>query len=244
MVRKERSGIDDFEYWVWYFPGGTQFVEFARVADTAGQTHVFQVNQLTLDAAGWEPTIFRSELIASAAGLPEYSGELLDASVVDKGHPRRQSFSERGTLFNIAAMSPSLLDTSFFVKAPESWGTIDGIEVAGPTTTETSLVQKNFMGCLIGVSRASCARCHQDAGQHVSQFDAFGNQRRNDSGAVGQRHWYGKVRGNDRILSWHPFAESTISTNGGNNKVELRKIDIAAFDPKKHTVVDYPGMLK
>jgi hypothetical protein len=160
----------------------------------------------------------------------------------DKGHPRRPSFNESGRLLAIGAMPANALKASKFVKVAERWGEVNGIEVAGLTTQEFSIVPKNFDGCLIPVTRQSCNRCHVDAGEHVREFDAFGNQLRNDSGVVGRRHWYGVVRGNDKILSWHPFAESTISTNGGNNKVVFRKGDIVLFDPRQYNKAEYPGM--
>ena len=239
---------DRAAYWKWFYPRGTTFVEFARVHDESDRPFIFQVNALTRDELGWEPSIFRSELIADADGLLGHFGDRatgtpVTRTITDDDHPRRpRTFSASGLLYNIPKLPASELASSKFVPAPDAWAMFGNDKIVGVTTEEFSLVPKNFTGCLIPVSRQSCVQCHQDFGLHVNDFDRFGSQSVPNSGTVGSRHWYGTLRGNDGIGSRHFVSESAIAKNGASLDVSFRAGEVEVYNPDKHTVADYPGL--
>jgi hypothetical protein len=72
----------------------------------------------------------------------------------------------------------------------------------------------------------SCAKCHESTLKHVDEFDT-------------PRQWYGRVRGSDRIFTFHPIEPASISTNGAPRQVRLRQafVDsglVAWYDRSKH----------
>ena len=84
----------------------------------------------------------------------------------------------------------------------------------------------NYEGAFLPVSRQECRRCHEQIDQQVRVFER-------------NRDWYGRIRGNDEIFSFHPFEPASISPNGFNRTVNMRQELVnagllAKFDPAKH----------
>jgi hypothetical protein len=79
-----------------------------------------------------------------------------------------------------------------------------------PTTQAAwHIIPRNYDAGFIAVDQASCARCHASVNRHVDEFD-YG------------RDWYGRVRGSDRIFSFHPFDPSCVSSNGFPSGAQMR----------------------
>lgn len=82
------------------------------------------------------------------------------------------------------------------------WLTYKGKESYAPTTEQDyHIVPKKYDGGFISVDSKSCARCHDSTMQDASYFQPA-------------RDWYGFVRGDDNILSFHIFDPKSVSNRG------------------------------
>ena len=115
----------------------------------------------------------------------------------------------------------------------------NGVEVHAPTTDADglSIVPQHYKAHLFAVDSGSCFRCHSHTGDSARLFDA-------------NRGWYGRVRGNDGIFTWHPIALDAISYEGSNRfnkpvkfRLEFMKAGIVeAFDQSKHPADRYVAL--
>jgi hypothetical protein len=122
-----------------------------------------------------------------------------------------------------------LLRTTPFLSAQgEVWRSAAGRGTHAPTTLASwHVVPRNYDGGYIGVDAASCARCHASVNRHVNDFEPG-------------RDWYGRVRGSDRIFSFHPFDPACISHNGyptgARMRPQLVRLGLLVqFDATRHT---------
>lgn len=54
-----------------------------------------------------------------------------------------------------------------------------------------------------------------------------------------QRGWYGRVRGNDAIFSFHPIEPSSISYNGADQQVRFRQSFVHAGMIEKFNITKH-----
>ena len=83
-----------------------------------------------------------------------------------------------------------------------------------------------YSGTIAGTDTGSCAKCHDGVAKHARHFDAA-------------RGWYGHVRGDDGIFSFHPIDPSRISYNGATIPPVLSRdlVEsgiVAPYDPARH----------
>jgi hypothetical protein len=91
------------------------------------------------------------------------------------------------------------------------WISKAGYEGYAPTTNEEyHIVPKNFDGGFVAVDSKSCARCHDSTMKDASYFEPV-------------RDWYGMVRGDDNIMSFHIFSKSSIRNDGRTVWPELNQ---------------------
>jgi hypothetical protein len=94
-----------------------------------------------------------------------------------------------------------------------------------------SLVCAGYEGTFLGTTRDSCSNCHRDTLKAARAFDRF-------------RGWYGRVRGSDEILSWHPVSPASVSRNGFTFWPALRREFVEAgiverYEPTRHPAGRY-----
>lgn len=96
-------------------------------------------------------------------------------------------------LWNVAALDPDQWLAKQFKTS----------RVAVTSDAEHSVVPKNYMGNI-----ATCTACHSQTQLHARDIEPG-------------RDWYGRVRGDHEIFSFHIFAESSISGNGFSIPVSI-----------------------
>ena len=217
------SKISQHVVWRWCFPVGTEFGEVLMLRDSTGLLHTFEVRVRRREEATWDidvlrPFPTREALVARLRreGRDDLADQVSSASVVratlkDSLH-RRSGFDSENGMVTLPAfgerLASKLLDTTPFSSCANSeW--VDG--AAAPTTNEPfSIVPQLYAGSFLGNDADSCRKCHESTLRHVDEFDDV-------------RQWYGRVRGSDEILSWHPLAPTAISYNGGPINVAMRQ---------------------
>jgi len=114
-----------------------------------------------------------------------------------------------------------LKQTNFKSCTDKSWKMSKNLASAPSTKEDFHIVPKNYDGAFVNVDSKSCMQCHENTNDHVNKFDAG-------------RDWYGRIRGNDGIFSFHIFDESCISHEGTGRGVRLNKklIDLGLIKPK------------
>jgi len=181
----------------WRYPVGTVFGEILLVTDPDGFDHPAELRTRRKNSDGeWTPNAFRpfpqekgfQDAIRSRGFDFEPSAAF--ARALDSGHENRP-FRAGARFVRLPRMPPSLvaslLDHTPFESARyKSWSA----HAHGPTASRFSIVPADFLGGLIPVNRESCARCHEDAGRVVN--------------LQGDARW--RLRGNDRIFSFHIFS--------------------------------------
>ena len=233
----------------WRFPVGTVAAEVLWVKLPSGRGICFEFRTRVKDADGWEPDLFRPFPTAQdlAAALMErgidspyvkQSRQVVSARLVDSGHPN-QSFAQTALIDKLPYIGTEeqviemVQSTPFRSCKNQTWIKEAGRFAAAPTTDEpVSIVPKGYQGSFLPVTRESCRRCHQQVNRNVRAFD-------------GPRDWYGRIRGNDEIFSFHPFDPGVISPNGSPRGVAIRPSlvragIVAKFDPAIHRSADYP----
>lgn len=123
------------------------------------------------------------------------------------------------------------------------WKSAQGVEwvpgVTAPTApkgTAFHIVPEEYAGHITKVDSESCAQCHAHTGFNVRLFDQ-------------NRGWYGRVRGNDGIFTFHPIDPSAISYDGTNKAIVLRQAYVKAgivemYDKAKHSGELYSQLKK
>lgn len=89
----------------------------------------------------------------------------------------------------------------------------------------SSLVPHQFFGGLIPMTQKSCMNCHDSAGRHVDNFDPHPSQMYASApgDARRARTWYNGVRGDDGILSFHPFSADAVARGANTDANALNR---------------------
>ncbi len=134
-----------------------------------------------------------------------------------------------------AELVSQLLDRPFRSALGQQWR--EGHEGPNAATTNAPfhVVPPNYSADLIPVDSQSCARCHSSTNKSASEFDY-------------RRDWYGRVRGSDGILSFHPFDPSCVSHSGYHIEPVLHRGMTQAglvenYDQRRHSGKHYRKIL-
>ncbi|MBM4072551.1 MAG: hypothetical protein FJ271_27015 [Planctomycetes bacterium] len=231
---RQRLARDTGASFVWQYPAGTTFGEVLFVTDPDGSDHTFELRTRTRSEKGWTMNAFRpfttqAELAARVKQLvpdwqkkPELVKIVKGESDVEEAAWRVVNPHDLVT-FDATALETSmpaidhklvrkLLDTPFKSALGQHWKTgKDGTDCFAPTTNaDFHIVPKGYQGGYVEVSSKSCMRCHDSTLKHARDFQ-------------GLRDWYGRVRGSDKIFSFHIFEPGSISYNGFGNNPSLRQ---------------------
>lgn len=229
----------------WMFPRGTVFGEVLAMNDSRGQMHTWEVRIRRRESDYWDVDILRpfptSADLAARLGAEGYgelaqrlaAARMLQPQRLDDRLHRNPAFSATGGVDVLPTLgerlATHLLDSTPFKSAlGATWHRgANGIEATAPTSREAfSIVPANYHGTFLGADTDSCRNCHKHTLRHVDEFDSV-------------RQWYGRVRGSDEILSWHPVSLRSISYAGSARQVEFRESFVRGgvleqYDPRRH----------
>jgi hypothetical protein len=237
--------------YAWIFPVGTVLGEVLSIRSPDGYDYPFEMRVRIRMIDEWGVDVFRpcqtaketARLIeslrpnwksdAQLSALMAHMGNArtLEAAYFnDKEHRTRMSINVVAQVDELPEMPDDLvkqlLKQPFKSTAGEVW---KGNHCFAPTTKDRfSIVPAGYEGTFLGSDSVSCKSCHESASVHVDTFDA-------------PRQWYGRIRGSDQILSFHPARRECISTNGAPVAVQMHHIPgvIEPYDPRKHPAASY-----
>lgn len=195
---------DTSGFWYWEFQTGTVFGEVLCFKDGT----VYEVRTRTKGTNGeWAPQVYRP--FTNVTELEKASGiripKTLQPDSIIGQHMKLSGYKHE--LPEIPNAKRLLQTTTFKPVLGLDWLRQD--KHVAYSYTGGGLTPAGYKGGLLEVSKKSCNRCHEDTGKNVNDFDQ-------------PREWYGHIRGNDRIFSWHPFTKDSISFNGFWKPMVLR----------------------
>lgn len=236
---RQRLRGDQSPGYCWTYPNGTLFGEVLSMRGPNGYNYTFELRTRTKLGSVWVPNVYRPfptatslaerikhlrpnwqfqpALARAIAHLENPQPALHLARLADTNHPGRREFDQTMGVDTLPPLGDDrlveeLLQTTPFSSCEgEYWRVGLNRRATHAPTTQAAwhIIPRNYDGGFISVDQASCARCHASANRHVDDFD-FG------------RDWYGRVRGSDRIFSFHPFDPATVSANGYPMPVRMR----------------------
>lgn len=208
----------------WSFPRDTLFVE---LLSWEGVPFLLRTKRRELE--DWQPDEFAPFVVAgelqgalARAGAAPATGRVVVANFEDVRHPRR-AIRERAEVELLPELPRELRARLI---AGRTWQSTMGRDWRpGIRASAGGLAPAGF-AAVFEVEASSCGRCHESAGRSVAYFEAG-------------RDWYGAVSGDDRILSWHPYAAESIATRGEARPVRLRpellRLGLLEpYDPQRH----------
>lgn len=225
-IRNEPTPPNNGTAYRWEFPKGTIFLEVIQVRNPRSNTyHTFQIRTRTRQAGneGWSvneyrPFVSENDLIAKIEQINNRSGKLnnLLAHLQSSRSLQRLNIKSPQAVVTIdrtglADVLPpiedsdviTLLSGTYKSSLNSEWKTRGDDTAYSPTTqADFHVVPTGYQGYFHPVSATACVTCHESVFKHVNDLDRP------------SRDWYGRVRGNDGIFSWHPFANASISHNG------------------------------
>ena len=215
----------------WEFPNHTILGEilFQEIKD---KLVVFEIRTRTKNEGKWRGNIFRpypsSEDLIDTIKLkfPNYESDeelknlinhLKDDSKIEtlkleNNHPKTV-FSSKADIdylpkINEEKVLKLLTNKEFKPSLGVNWRNTANPASAPSTKADVHIVPKNYDGGFIAVESQSCMKCHETTNKHVNDFES-------------SRDWYGRIRGNDGIFSFHIFSPSSISYDGISRQIRL-----------------------
>lgn len=231
----------------WMFPAGATLFEVLG-HEVAGKVTVFEVRARVRELDAWGVGLFRpypraedlaAELArrdavrhAATIAALRRPPAFVTVDVSDRANKSRPAFIGLTDVTFLPTLPPELVRELLRVPFRDALGAVwltsaSGAKCYSPTTAELEqLVPRHWMGSLVGTDSDSCAKCHDTVGQHARRFDQF-------------RGWYGHVRGDDFVFSFHPVAPSAIAYNGARlsarlNPALVRSGVVEVYDPARH----------
>lgn len=231
----------------WMFPAGTVFFELVA-HPIAGEVVTCEVRARLRNVDSWEMGLFRPFPSAGdlAKALEELDRERFARQVADLRSPAKVTVVEVSDRANRtrsafvgqagAAFVPELpadvvrqlIRRPFRDSLGAEWSRgLRGEICYSPTTSASDqIVPRGWMGSLIGTDTDSCQACHRTVAKHARYFDE-------------RRGWYGHVRGDDDVFTFHPVEPTSVSYNGVTFGPRLRAQFVRAgvvevYDPAKH----------
>jgi hypothetical protein len=216
--------------WVrWVFPRRTSIFECLFLVDpTTKQWHPFELRQRTRTNGDWDTAVFSpvAEPTDIAAAIGRKVSLLRRKSRIRSSHPDRTAFDVTATYWELPPLSRQ--ETIRVLSRP--FADVTGARVPLTSRQSFSIVPDGFMPH-VGSDGDHCMDCHNDTMRSVDTF-------------ARTRDWYGLIRGDDGILSFHPFDGSSISSNGTRrpitiNRTLLARGFVARYDRRVHLRADY-----
>lgn len=236
----------------WIFPEGAILGEIlAFKPANEYYAYVFQIRVRKRYADKYEMDVFQPFNTAKdlANALEKYDRHDLADKVLNKpqlvnytladNQKRQAVFRVKMPLdflpeFNDPELVKKLLTETPFSSStgmPWRWDTEGKTISNAPITKEDfSIVPKDYLGGMVTLTNESCTRCHSTTNHHVNEFTHNPRQ---------GREWYGRIRGNDGIFSFHIFDPRAISYNGFTiapvvNQTLVKTGYVAMYNPNIH----------
>jgi len=210
----------------WMYPRGTVFGELLCM-EHGELLYPFELRLRFRESTYWEVDAYRpfptaAKLSARIKELrPEWTAAPKLASLVEHldgsqqivntrfsdSNPTRRAFSTVGGIDELPPINDDELVAELLTRgkwqsaAGESWKTVRGVEAHAPTVAKGAgfhVVPEQYGAHAFGVDSVSCMHCHEHTGIAVRNFAA-------------NRGWYGRIRGSDGIISFHPIDPTAIS---------------------------------
>lgn len=235
----------------WVYPVGMVFGELMCMQGPDDLLYPFELRLRFREREYWEVDVLRP--FPSAPNLETkikdlrtdwWQNDNLIKFVSALKNPKIEEDSIRDRNRDIVAFSsrfkkhvlPPISDNKLIAEllTTANWKSAHGVEwvpgVTAPTAPKGSkfhIVPEEYSGHIVPVDSKSCANCHLHTGHNVRTFDQ-------------NRGWYGRVRGNDRIFTFHPIDPGSISYDGNNRPIVFRPDLVKAglvesYDARKHS---------
>lgn len=228
----------------WEFPNETIFGEIL-FQEIKGNLVTYEIRTRTKNEGKWRGNIFRpysssEELIdAIKINFSNYENDnelknlvdhLKDDSKVEtlkleNNHPKTV-FSSKADIDYLPEISEDkvlklLMKKEFKSSLGINWRNTSNPASAPSTKADVHIVPKNYDGGFIAVESQSCMKCHETTNKHVNDFES-------------SRDWYGRIRGNDGIFSFHIFSPSSISYDGITRQIRINSdlVDMGLLERK------------
>ncbi|MBX9790171.1 MAG: hypothetical protein K2Y37_14740 [Pirellulales bacterium] len=238
----------------WAFPIGTTVGEILTMRCADGHWRPFEGRLRHRGPAGWHVEILRqhptaADLAAAIQALrPDWASDPELRAAIDRlaqpagppedfrdrRHPR-PALTVAAVRVDVLPKLPADLQAALLDPARFPYQHATGQDwkpgCAAPTATPASgpgIVPVNYRAHLLGSDDHACAKCHDTVGKSTDAFDQ-------------PRDWYGLVRGDDAIFSWHPARPASISTNGFIWPVRLYDLpgQVEHLDRTRHDLARY-----
>lgn len=226
----------------WRFPIGTKIGE-VLTWKIGRYDYPFELRIRERLADQWAVDILRpyptaESLLAAVSGLSDFAGKatliqhlattkpLPVRTLADREHRSQMAINVKAA---VDELPPIPDDVTIKLLAVRPWQSALGETWRDACFAPSGAITPvGYEATFLGSDQTSCKRCHESAGQHVSEFDE-------------PRQWYGFIRGSDQILSFHPVQPSCISGNGGYITAKIRNIPgvIERYEPSKHLKDSY-----
>lgn len=239
----------------WRYPKGTNVWE-VLMHEVAGQRVPFEIRRRLREQDYWQTFVYRPfPRCADLADALEKRGVeqhvvanlrarpvLTKVDMTDRVNRTRPAFQGVSHVAWLPVLPVSLClcllkETPFRDATGYAWAQVDEAQCFAPTTdTPGQIVPMGYAGTIVGTDTDSCAKCHDGVAKHSRHFDMH-------------RGWYGHVRGDDGIFSFHPIEPNRISYNGAtimptlNKELSVRGI-VSPYDPHKHPGDVYHALSK
>ncbi len=243
----------------WLYPRGTVFGELMCMQGPDDMLYPFELRMRFREREYWEVDVYRPYTTAKELehtikelrpvwweqdDLVKFLNALRNPKV-EKGSVQdrnRDVIAFRATFkkhelppLPDAKLVAQLLTTASW-KSAQGAEWIDGVtSPTAPKGTKFHVVPEEYAAHITAVDSKSCMECHKHTGFNVRVFDQ-------------NRGWYGRIRGNDGIFTFHPIDPSSISYDGTNKPIVMRPAFVkaglvAAYNPRVHTA-DWYKQLK
>lgn len=189
----------------WEFPGGTVVGEVLQIWDPAGEWRTFETRLRTKKDGVWRPEVYKPfEVTVDRAAMPGPFRKLADRLqpggrrwMEDRRHPVPAFTLNEADEYILPDLTPAEVRAVLASEFKPVRGTAGGANVT--SQTDFNIVPKEYTGGTIAVTHKSCMQCHDTVFRPATAFEM-------------NRDWYGRVRGDDGIFSWHPFGP--VGTHG------------------------------
>lgn len=215
----------------WAFPADTVFLELLQSQDSQENWKTWEVRTRTKAPQGhWEPEVWRpyttwADLRRLVGTFPDQAKtksfleapEQIEPFVTANQHAGPRVINRGAAYLTLPPLPEEVvqfvLAKPFKPTAGTTFAQAEGYAGYAPTREPSAsrfgIVPPDYNGGYLRVSVKSCGSCHETVGTHAVALDA-------------RRDWYGHVRGSDRIFSWHPFDQSSISPDGFHRQIRFR----------------------
>jgi len=210
----------------WRFPDKSIVGEVLLLQEPKGRWYTFDIRTRTKDSGAWRMNAYRP--FSSFQQMQDWLGATkieysIENQKIKSTHPDQTVFESDSAIQTLGKLPNEVVRKMLlkpFVSARESvWIRNGKIPGFAPTTKEDfHIVPKDYTGGFVRVNNVQCMRCHTNTMKEAGDFDF-------------QRDWYGRVRGDDNIFTFHPFEPSSVSmvyTPDSLQPYQLNKKMIAA----------------